>query len=104
MCYIDICLLVIAHKNDNGNDNSTLSPEIEIRVKVYMCSRCGHLWERRRKGAEGLPITCPNCNSPYWNTGGKSEKKLLPLRFHGEEVLDSNFDEVYGKGKESRKK
>jgi DNA-directed RNA polymerase subunit RPC12/RpoP len=80
----------------------TLSPEIEIRVKVYMCSRCGHLWERRRKEAKGLPITCPNCNSPYWNTRGKSEKKLLPLRFHGEEVLDSNFDEVYGK--ESRKK
>jgi len=27
---------------------------------------------------------------------GKSEKKLLPLRFHGEEVLDSNFEQVYG--------
>ena len=71
-----------------------------------MCSRCGHLWERRRKEDRGigktkrlsLPIT--NCNSPYWNTmaraKGKSEKKLLPLRFHGEEVLDSNFEQVYG--------
>jgi len=48
--------------------------------------------------AKGLAITCP-----YWNTRGKSEKKLLPLRFHGEEVLFySNFEEVYGK--ESRKK
>jgi hypothetical protein len=75
----------------------TLSPEIEIRVKAYMCSRFGHLWERRRKGAKGIPITCP-----YWNTRGKSEKKLLPLRFHGEEVLDSNFEEVCGK--QSRKK
>jgi len=84
-------------------------PEIEIRIKVYMCSRCGHLWERRRKEDRGigktkglsLPITCPNCNSPYWNTIAKArrknEKKLLPLRFQGEEVLDSNFQEVYGK-------
>jgi DNA-directed RNA polymerase subunit RPC12/RpoP len=81
-------------------------PEIEIRIKVYMCFRCGHLWQQR-KGAKDLPITCPSCNSPYWNTiakgKGKSEKKeLLPIRFHGEEVLDSNFEEVYGK--ESRKK
>jgi DNA-directed RNA polymerase subunit RPC12/RpoP len=78
-----------------------LSPEIEIRIKVYLCARCSHLWERRRKGAEGLPITCPSCNSPYWNTKpkGKSEKKLLPLRFHDTEVLDSNFDEVYGRKK-----
>jgi DNA-directed RNA polymerase subunit RPC12/RpoP len=78
-------------------------PEIEIRVKVYMCFRCGHLWQQR-KGAKDLPITCPSCNSPYWNTKargkGKGEKKLLPLIFHGEEVLDSNFEE----GKESRKK
>lgn len=74
-----------------------LSPEIEIKIKVYMCFRCGHLW-LRRKGAEGLPITCPSCNSPYWNTKakGKSEKKLLPLKFHDEEVLDSNFEKVYG--------
>jgi DNA-directed RNA polymerase subunit RPC12/RpoP len=79
-------------------------PEIEIRIKVYMCSRCGHLWERRKKDDSVLPITCPNCNSPYWNTTRvrgqeKSQKKLLPLRFHGEEVLDSNFEEVFGKSR-----
>ena len=58
------------------------------------------------KGTIGLPVTCPSCNSPYWNTKAKTEKKLLPLMFHGEEVIDSNFEEVYGqdKGKESRKK
>jgi DNA-directed RNA polymerase subunit RPC12/RpoP len=67
-------------------------PEIEITIKVYMCSRCGHLWERRVKGSKGLPVTCPSCNSPYWNTKPRTEKKLLPLMFHGEEVLDSNFD------------
>jgi DNA-directed RNA polymerase subunit RPC12/RpoP len=104
MCLPAICPLVIALKYFVRITMiaRTLSPEIEIRVKAYMCSRCGHLWERRRKGAKGLPITCPNCNSPYWNSRGKREKKLLPLRFHGEEVLDSNFEEVYGK--ESRKK
>ena len=103
-CLMAICPLVISLKYFVGimMIAKTLSPEIEIRVKVYMCSRCGHLWERRRKGAKALPITCPNCNSPYWNTRGKSEKKLPPLRFHGEEVLDSNFDEVFGK--ESHKK
>jgi len=75
-------------------------PEIEIRIKVNICSRCHHLWQRRRDG-NNLPITCPNCNSPYWNsirkrTRGKiGEKKKL--MFHGEEVLDSNFDKIYGK-------
>ena len=77
-------------------------PEIEIRIKVYMCSRCSHLWERRKREDKVVPITCPNCNSPYWNTTRvrgkeKSQKKLLPLRFHGEEVLDSNFEEVFRK-------
>ena len=77
-------------------------PEIEIRIKVYMCSRCGHLWEKRKREDKVVPITCPNCNSPYWNTTRvrgkeKSQKKLLPLRFHGEEVLDSNFEEVFRK-------
>jgi hypothetical protein len=46
------------------------------------------------KGTKGLPVTCPSCNSPYWNTKAKTEKKLLPLMFHGEEVIDSNFEEV----------
>ena len=69
-----------------------------------MCSRCGHLWERRKREDKVVPITCPNCNSPYWNTTrvrGKetSQKKLLPLRFHGEEVLDSNFEEIFGKSR-----
>jgi NAD-dependent SIR2 family protein deacetylase len=83
-------------------------PEIEIRINVEICSRCHHLWQRRRDGNGSLPITCPNCNSPYWNsmpkrTRGREKigerKKLV---FHGEKVLDSNFDEVFGK--ESHKK
>jgi hypothetical protein len=78
-------------------------PEIEIKIKVNICSRCHHLWERRKRIGDGdnQPMVCPNCNSPYWNTtrvrGKGKKKKLLPLRFHGEEVLDSNFDKICGK-------
>ena len=44
-------------------------------------------------GSDGRISCVCTCNSPYWNTRakGKSEKKLLPLKFNGEEVLDSNF-------------
>jgi hypothetical protein len=37
------------------------------------------------------------CGNTIAKARRKNEKKLLPLRFHGEEVLDSNFQEVYGK-------
>jgi predicted Zn-ribbon and HTH transcriptional regulator len=44
----------------------TLTPEVEVKVKKYQCSRCGHLWQHR--GEKGiLPLTCPKCKSPYWN-------------------------------------
>ena len=76
------------------NSRKILSPEIKITIRAYLCSRCGHLWERRVKGTKGLPVTCPSCNSPYWNTKGKTQKKLPPLMFHGKEVLDSNFEEI----------
>src|SRR5215469_6131686 len=49
--------------------------------------RCVRLWERRVKGSKDLPVTCPSCNSPYWNSRPKKEKTLLPLTFHGEEIL-----------------
>jgi len=62
-------------------------PEIEIRIKVNICSRCHHLWERRKGiGDENnQPMVCPNCNSPYWNSirkRGKSERdRSFPLIF-----------------------
>ena len=71
-------------------------PEINITIKVNICSRCYHLWERRKGIGDGnnQPMVCPNCNSPYWNSlpkkaREKSRKKTV-LIFHGEEVLDSN--------------
>jgi len=84
-----------------------MSPEIRITIKVLCCYRCHHLWERRREASD-LPMVCPACNSPYWNSRpkGKSEEreKLPPLRFHDQEVLESDFEEVLAKEQESRKK
>lgn len=68
-------------------------PEIEIKIKVNMCSRCYHLWERRRGIGNGdsQPMVCPSCNSPYWDQERKRGKlktqKSSPLMFHGEEVI-----------------
>jgi RNase P subunit RPR2 len=77
-------------------------PEIEIKIKVNICSRCYHLWERRKGVGDGdnQPMVCPNCNSPYWNSMPKrarAKSGKTPLIFHGEEVLDSNFDEIFDK-------
>jgi DNA-directed RNA polymerase subunit RPC12/RpoP len=60
-----------------------LTPEVEVKVKKYKCSRCGHLWERRAKKDNVLPLTCPNCKSPYWNRerikkNSKEDQKKLP--------------------------
>jgi hypothetical protein len=70
-------------------------PEIEITIKVNMCSRCHHLWQRRRDAE--LAKTCPACNSPYWDSvrvkkGKEKEKekgkRFPPLKFHGADVLE----------------
>src|SRR5215813_6066132 len=86
------------------NSRKMLSPELKITIRAYLCSRCGHLWERRVKGTKGLPVTCPSCNPPYWNSKPKKEKELLPLTFHGEEILDSNFEEVITSAREDHRK
>jgi hypothetical protein len=45
------------------------------------CNRCGHRWLQRK---EGLPGTCPKCNSPYWN-----KKRVMSAR----KILDGLADE-----------
>jgi hypothetical protein len=61
------------------------------------------LWERRKGVGDGdnQPMVCPNCNSPYWNSMPKKARgrkdKPFSLMFHGEKVLDSNFDEIFDK-------
>ena len=40
---------------------------ITIKLNGYQC-RCGHQWVPRKPG---VPIVCPKCKSPYWNTKRK---------------------------------
>ena len=39
-------------------------PKIKLTVDGYLCSRCGHKWQRRKKVE---PVCCPKCKSPYWD-------------------------------------
>lgn len=47
---------------------------IEKEVLIYICERCNYEWESRLKLKEGLPISCPNCKSRYWNKKRKNER------------------------------
>lgn len=38
--------------------------EEEIIVRKLTCERCLYAWIPRK---EELPVTCPQCGSPYWN-------------------------------------
>jgi rubrerythrin len=42
----------------------------EIKLKGYVCERCGHKWVPR---SQEKPTVCPNCKSPYWDK--QREKK-----------------------------
>lgn len=37
---------------------------IQVVISELECLRCDHKWYPRKPG---LPATCPNCRSPYWN-------------------------------------
>ena len=36
-------------------------------IKKRTCKRCEHKWRPKTE----LPIVCPKCKSPYWNTKRK---------------------------------
>ena len=38
-----------------------------IQIKGYLCNRCEHKWTSRNNSKD-LPVVCPLCKSPYWNT------------------------------------
>lgn len=42
-------------------------------LRGYECERCKHQWVPRSKLDE-LPIICPKCKSPYWNTPKQKAK------------------------------
>lgn len=41
------------------------------------CLRCNHDWYPRKPG---LPKTCPNCRSVYWNEPRRDQVQQLPLK------------------------
>ena len=49
-------------------DISMSEVNITITTKGYHCERCGHEWAPRAKEPKTLPVVCPKCGSPYWNT------------------------------------
>lgn len=50
--------------------------KITIQKDGYKCGRCSHEWLPRTVILENvkLPLRCPGCNSPYWNTPRRVKK------------------------------
>ena len=44
---------------------------ISVTKKGYKCERCNHKWLPRANEPKSLPVCCPKCCSPYWNTPRK---------------------------------
>jgi len=42
--------------------------------KFNCCVKCGHTWKQR---GEKIPMVCPKCKNPNWNT--KDAKHLVNL-------------------------
>lgn len=40
-------------------------PEIEIKVKGYVCNKCKNKWIPRSEKEK--PLVCPKCKSPRWD-------------------------------------
>jgi len=49
--------------------------KISIVKEGYKCERCGHEWLPRANSPDKLPVVCPACNSPYWNSPRKKKVK-----------------------------
>lgn len=54
-------------ENNNQQDKKEVSAmEIMIKVKHYVCNKCGHTWQPR-PGATDYPRMCPGCKSIKWD-------------------------------------
>jgi DNA-directed RNA polymerase subunit RPC12/RpoP len=40
---------------------------ISIEVTEHTCNLCGHKWHQKKAQADGKPIRCAHCRSPYWD-------------------------------------
>ena len=47
--------------------------KVSIEKDGYKCERCSHEWLPRANKPAKLPLTCPKCGSPYWNTPRKNK-------------------------------
>ena len=41
------------------------------------CERCGYKWFSKPTTRKVLPLVCPKCKSPYWNTPRKNVKEAV---------------------------
>lgn len=48
-----------------------------VNIKGFSCERCGHRWVSR-SDSKNMPLVCPSCKSPYWNTPRK--RKVLGVK------------------------
>lgn len=49
------------------------------KLPIHQCERCQHQWHPR---TDNIPIRCPKCKSPYWQTKPKARiKKALLILF-----------------------
>ena len=48
----------------------------KIKLPVYKCERCGHIWIPRKPE---VPRRCGKCKSPYWNKITTINKTDIPL-------------------------
>jgi predicted Zn-ribbon and HTH transcriptional regulator len=46
-------------------------PEIEIKVKGYLCNNCGYKWVPR--SYKEKPLICPKCKSARWDKEPKKK-------------------------------
>jgi len=53
----------------------------------YICNRCGHKWQRRKKVE---PVCCPKCKSPYWNEVKEIMENISELQKYIVLLLNSN--------------
>lgn len=47
--------------------------EVEKKVIMLTCERCGYEWERRME--DGMPKQCPYCKTNYWNKKKTKQRK-----------------------------
>ncbi len=48
-------------------------PEIEIKVRGFMCNNCSYVWQPHSNNEK--PLICPRCKSARWDKELKTKRK-----------------------------